>query len=245
MSRRRYSGFTLLEVILAVTILGLVISAITATWHAGLSGWKRSSSISDSFQRERIVMGTLEALTKSIIYAPSQDALYDINFEHDQQAGDSVSFVTGSDILLPPAESIAAGLRRVTIALQRDSRHRPFLGIANAPALAPSEDAPESVWHVLSADVCGFGVRFRDPRDGSMVDKWDESNLVPSAIEYTIGFGANDGRTPPVVVTRTVELPIAPYALQQLGQAMAQGDTTNTVGHREIDLVSPPAAESP
>ena len=234
------AAFTLLEVMLAVTILGLVIGAITATWQAGLSGWRRSASVSDSFQRERVVMGTLEDLTKSIIYAPSKDTLYDINFEHDQQAGDSVSFVTGSDMLLPPAEVMVAGLRRVTVALQRDPRNRPFLGIANAPALQPDEGTPESVWHVLSADVCGFGVRFRNPRDGSWVDKWDEANLIPSAIEYTVAFGANDGRTPPVVVTRAIELPIAAYALQQLGQPLAQGDSTNTVSKQDIPLTSTP-----
>ena len=132
MNRVRHSGFTLLEVVLAVTILGLVIGAITATWHAGLNGWKRSAGISDSFQRERIVMGTLEDLTKSIVFAPSKDMLYDISFTHDQQAGDSVSFVTGSDMLLPPAESTTAGFRRVTIGLQRDQYNRSYLGIANA-----------------------------------------------------------------------------------------------------------------
>ena len=244
---RRAAAFTLLEVVLAITILSLVITAITATWQAGLNGWKRSASVSDSFQRERIVMGTLEGLTKSIVFAPSKDTLYDINLEHDQQTGDSVSFVTGSDMLLPQTESLAAGLRRVTVALQRDQRNRPYLGIANATALQADEGAPAAVWHVLSADVCGFGVRFRDPRDGSMVEKWDESNLLPSAIEYTVGFGANDGRTPPVVVTRTIELPIAAYALQQLGQSLAQGDTTNTApSSRDAHLLKTPTnSESP
>ena len=244
---RSMAAFTLLEVVLAITILSLVITAITATWQAGLNGWKRSATVSDSFQRERIVMGSLEDLTKSIVFAPSKDTLYDINLEHDQQTGDSVSFVTGSDMLLPPMESLAAGLRRVTIALQRDQRNRPYLGIANATALQADEGAPAAVWHVVSADVCGFGVRFRDPRDGTMVEKWDESNLLPSAIEYTVGFGANDGRTPPVVVTRTIELPIAAYALQQLGQSLAQGDSTNTAANsRDAHLVPAPTnSESP
>ena len=44
---RRAAAFTLLEVVLAVTILGLVIGAITATWQAGLNGWKRSAGISE------------------------------------------------------------------------------------------------------------------------------------------------------------------------------------------------------
>lgn len=240
MTRQSARGFTLLEVILAVTILGLVIGALTATWHAGLDGWRRTAGISDNFQRERIVMGTLEDLTKSIVYARSLDALYDITFKRDMQTGDSVSFVTGSDRLLPQAEASTAGLRRVTIAMQRDASNRPYLGIANTVALQSAENGPGLVWHLLSADVCGFAVRFRDPRDGSMVDKWNESNLLPAAIEYTIGFGANDKRTPPVVVTRTIELPVAAYALQQLGQAMSQADTTNTVTTQAIQLTTTP-----
>lgn len=238
MSRLRPRGFTLLEVLLAVTLLGLVIGAVTATWQAGLNGWRRTAGVSDSFQRERIVMGTLENLTKSIVYARASDGLYDINFKHDSQTGNLVSFVTGSDQLLPQTEASVAGLRRVTIAMQRDARNRSYLGIANAAALAPIDNAPELVWHTLSADVCGFAVRFRDPRNGSMVDKWDEPNLLPAAIEYTIGFGANDGRTPPVVVTRAIELPIAAYALQQLGQPGSSATTTNTVTTRDINLTT-------
>ena len=69
--------------------------------------------------------------------------------------------------------------------------------------------------------------------------KWEEANLMPSAIEYTVAFGANDGRTPPVVVTRAVDLPVAAYALQALGQALSQNNTTNTVTTQEIDLAKP------
>lgn len=231
------AGFTLLEIMLAVTILGIVIAAVFATWNSGLNAWKRSSNVSENFQRERIVMATLTDLTKSLVYAPSATSLYDVTYNHDAANGDTVSFVTASDLLLPPAEALAAGMRRVTIGLQRDQYGRPYLGIANAAALL-AESAPGAEMHVLSADVCGFAVRFRDPRDGSWKDKWEEQNLMPSALEYTLGFGANDGRTPPAIVTRCVELPTAQYVLLLLGQSVSNGDTTNTTTRQDIPLAT-------
>lgn len=233
MNNRR--AFTLLEIMLAVTILAIVATAVYATWSAGLAGWKRSASVTENLQRERVVMEALSELTQSIVYYSSKDSLYEIQGTHRAQNGDLISFVTGSDLLLPVSEQIASGMRRVTISLGRDARGHPFLGISNAPALEP-EDAPAGVTHVLSAAVCGFGVRYRDPRNGTWTEKWEEDNLIPGAIEYTVAFGLNDGRTPPVVVTRAIELPAAQFALQALGEAYSQQDTTNTVTRGDIDL---------
>jgi prepilin-type N-terminal cleavage/methylation domain-containing protein len=236
-SPRHRAAFTLLEVMLAVTILAVVMTAVYAVWSAGLAGWKRSSSVSENLQRQRIVMDTLAELTKSAVFFTSKDSLYKIVGEHSPNNGDMVSFVTGSDVLLPPSEALDAGMRRVTISLERDQYNRAYLAIANATALE-SPDAPESPSHVLCSDVSGFAVRYRDPRSGSMEEKWDEDTLPPSAIEYTVAFGANDGRTPPVIMTRTFELPVAQFALQAQGQALNQQDTTNTVSRREIDLTT-------
>lgn len=232
---RTQSAFTLLEIMLAVTILGLVMTAVYSTWSAGINGWKRTSNVSDSFQRERIVMGTLADLTKSLVFAANKDKIYGVVGTHDEQDGDEISFVTASDLLLPKVEASVAGLRRVTIRLVKDERGRTALGIANSPALLP-DDASDPWFHVLSADVCGFAVRYRNGRTAEWQDEWDDVEIPPSAIEFTVGFGKNDGRTPAIVVTRGVELPTAEYALLQLGQTLGKNNTTNTVGSREITL---------
>ena len=221
---------------LAVTVLGLVMAAVFTTWNAALTAWKKTSGVSEIFQRDRIVMGTLADLTKSIVFVNNKDSLYSVTMEHNPQTGDSISFVTASSSLLPPSEILAAGMRRVNIGLQRDQRGHTFLGIANAPALVAAEKDSTAAPHVLSTEVCGFAVRLRHPRDGTMKDRWDETNLPPSAVEYTVAFGANDGRTPPVVVTRTIELPVAQYALQLMGMALSKQNTTNAVTRRDIDL---------
>lgn len=214
----RSGGFTLLEVMLAVTILAVVITAVYNTWSAALTGWKRGTQITDTFQRQRIVLDTLSELTKSAVFYGAKPELYAVTGTHSDSDGDSVSFVTGSDELLPPGEGIAAGMRRVTLSLQRDKDGNLFLGIVNAPALEDPDAGTENVMHILSADVTGFTVRYLDPQNATWIDHWDEKTRTPSALEFTVTFAAGSAGTAPVTVTRQIEIPAALYAQEHGGQ---------------------------
>ncbi len=239
---RRQEAFTLLEVMLAVAILGLLISTVYATWSAALNGWKRSSSISESFQRERIVMDTLAELTSSIVYFGSQNGLYDIQGTHLGSDGDSVSFVTSSDVFLPPDESSVAGMRRVTVGIYRDQAGNPFLGIINAPALQADNSSYQNQIRVLSYNVCGLQIGYRDPRDATFKDKWDDADVIPEAIQYTLAFCTTDRQGPAVSVTRAVDIPIAKYAMQAKGVWINNQTSTNQVQQQPI---TPVDAQSP
>ena len=236
---RRQAAFTLLEVVLAVAMLALVITAVYSTWNGALKAWKRGSEVAETFQRQRIVMDTLAELAKSMTFFSSQSGLYAVIAEHGRSGDDSVSFVTASDVSLPQSESLAAGMRRVTISLARSGHDRPYLSLVNEPALEIQDESTPATSHVLSTDVTGFYVRYRNPRDGSWSDEWTEENMVPSAMEFTVVFGGRPGRAPPVVVTRAVELPAAQYAMAALGQQLDQQSTTNEVKRRDdIDVGS-------
>jgi hypothetical protein len=225
-----------LEILLAVTILGVVVIASYNTWNAAITAWKRGTNAVDTFQRQRVVLDALAELAKSLVFFNTDSGLYEVIGEHDAATGDSVSFVTASDALLPPSESLAAGMRRVTISMQRDRSGRTFLGIANRPAVEVEDvNASDAVVHVLSADVVGFGVRYRDPQSGDWGDKWGDV-MLPGAIEFTVAFAGGRGSERPVLVTRAVEFPAAEYALQTLGQPLNQLNTTNQVTRRELDL---------
>ena len=99
---RTKAGFTLLEILLAVAILGLVITAVYSTWSAALLGWKRGTAVADTFQRQRIVMDALSELGSSAVFFGPNIKDYLVTGTHDEGAGDSVSFVTASEALLPP-----------------------------------------------------------------------------------------------------------------------------------------------
>jgi type II secretion system protein J len=211
MRRRAHNGFTLLEVMLAVTLLAVVATAVYSVWSVGLQAWRRGEDATAMFQRQRIVLDALSELTKSAIYFDSNPSVYRLIGQHDNTTGDSVSFVTASDVMLPPSETSIAGLRRVTIWLSEDQFGRPVLAIANAPALE-IEGASALPSHVLSTDVSGFTARYWHDSTSEWQDEWQEENSMPGAIEFTVAFGATGDRIPPVVVTRTIEFPTAQYA---------------------------------
>lgn len=244
--KRTQAGFTLLEVLLAVTILGILITAVYSTWSAALNAWRRGSDASEVFQRQRIVMETLNELTQSIVFFGASPGLYAIIGTKTPGLGDSVSFVTASDAFLPPSETTDAGLRRVTISLEQDPYRRTYLAIVNQTALAPDDQsAGQPQAHVISMDVSGFAVRYRNARDSDWYDKWDDTNTPPSALEFTVAFGQPGDRLPPVVFTRAVDIPVAafvasgPAGIPGLLPGGA-GGSTNQVQRRGVNIVGAP-----
>lgn len=233
----RPTGFTLMEMMLAVTILSLVVTSVYATWSAALRGWRRGTAVAEEFQRQRIVLEALDELARSAVFFVSAPALYEVRGSEEFGLGDSVSFVTASDLLLPPSEQLMTGLRRVTIAIRQEPGSRAtYLALANAPAVEDQDRIGEPVWHAISHDVVGFGVRYRNPRDGGWYERWEEPGLVPSAMEFTVAFRNPDPSAQPAIVTRAVELMTAAYALEARGQSATQQNTTNRVTRQDIDL---------
>ena len=187
-------------------------------------------------------MDTLTELASSIVYFGSQNGVYDLRGIHDESTGDSISFVTSSDVALPQSESAVAGMRRVTIFLQRDHLGNPYLAIMNEPALEPEGASVQSETHVLSADVRGFQVWYRDPRSEAWNDKWEDGDSLPLSISFTVAFVGNDPQAQPVIVTRAVDIPAAAFAMQTHGEPLAVQSNTNQVPQREINLLPPPGA---
>jgi prepilin-type N-terminal cleavage/methylation domain-containing protein len=237
------AGFTLLEVLLAVAILGIVITAVYSTWSAALNGWRRGSDVSEVFQRQRIVMDALKELTQSAVFFSASPELYTILGTKNPGLGASVTFVTASEAFLPPSEAMDAGMRRVTISLEQDQYRRTYLAIVNQPALSPEDQSsePPPQAHVISMDVSGFYIRYRDPRSGDWDETWEETAVPPSAIEFTVVFGQQGDRLPPVVVTRAVGIPVAAFISQGNGGLPSgfpgtAAETTNQVQRRNVGM---------
>ncbi len=230
------AGFTLVEIMAAVAILSLVLVGVYGLWSGSLRGWRRGGEATEVFQRQRVVMETLGQLAQSVVYFAASPDLYAIVGVKNPGLGDSVSFVTASDAFLPPSEATDAGMRRVTISLEQDEYRRTYLAIVNQPALGVTDDSKQEVQaHVVSMDVSGFFVRYLDPRDGGWYDKWQDANVIPSAMEFTVVFGQPGDQIPPVTVTRAIDLPIADFIAHGANALLPPLSSTNEVQRRDGD----------
>jgi general secretion pathway protein J len=224
------AGFTLVEVLAAVAILTLVLVGVYGLWSGSLRAWRRGGEATEVFQRQRVVMESLAELAQSAVYFASSPNLYAVIGAKNPGLGDSVSFVTASDAFLPPSEANDAGMRRVIISLEQDEYRRTYLAIVNQPALGVSTDSKRELQaHVLSMDVSGFFVRYLDPRDGGWYDKWEDANVLPAAMEFTVVFGQSGDKIPSVTVTRAIDLPIADFIAHGSNPALAPLSSTNEV----------------
>lgn len=224
---RPESGFTLLEVMLAVMLLAAVMTAIYFTWTAGLQGWKSGAEAADSLQKTRAILdGVGEMLRGAVYYDQSDedevnDALYALEGIHgtygDNDA-DSVTFVTMSSRFLRPYEAERMPWRRVRFSLEQDEQRRPFLAMFSFNALGTEEDEP--LPQKLSDDVIGFRVRYYDQDVDEWEEDWSDATSLPSQVEVTITYQL-EGGAKHVVQQCVTPLP-ACDAVEQQQQARKQ-----------------------
>jgi general secretion pathway protein J len=61
------SGFTLIEVIVALTILGFIVLMVSGTFRLGLSSWEKGDSIKEDYQKIRMISQLVSRQMKSLV----------------------------------------------------------------------------------------------------------------------------------------------------------------------------------
>ncbi|MBN2507872.1 MAG: prepilin-type N-terminal cleavage/methylation domain-containing protein [Verrucomicrobia bacterium] len=215
-------AFTILELMLAIFILGLVLTAIYATWMAILRGTKVSLEAAAAVQRSRIAMHALE---DALLTAH----MYTANIRHYAFLGDHENL---SLVARLPASFPGVGrygdqiVRRVSFELKQGEGGLDRLVMTQVPMLLDLESGdiePYSI--VLAKDVSVFDLLYYDLRQQDWVDEWSDTNQMPRLVQITLGLGKvpHSASQPRDVVTRIVALPsmAVPPGLQGFGGAMA------------------------
>lgn len=65
--RRKTSAFTLLEVMLTLTLLGFILLVTFGVFHMGLSAWEKGESSREKFQKTRVAAQLLSQQIKSLM----------------------------------------------------------------------------------------------------------------------------------------------------------------------------------
>lgn len=208
---RRLAAFTMLEILLAIAIFAMVVTAVYSSWTAILRASKAGVEASTDMQRTRITSKTLEdALVSAVLFA-SNPALY--AFQADTR-GDfaALSFVSR----LPPSFPGSGYfgdlvVRRVTFEVKAGEGGEKQLWLHQMPVLQTNVVESDERAILLARDMHTFMLEFcRQKGNGyEWVDEWTQTNQLPKLVRFALAFGqAGDGSGKPKdVVVRTVSIP--------------------------------------
>ena len=198
---RSQRGFTMLELVIALAILGAMVAIMFAGLRVGLRAWQRGEDTTQVLQHARSLHQVLEQSLMGIHAYQGQLEQGGARTLLFQGEPDRVAFVTVS-----PPVPLGAGVAftAVTLSMQEDQPGR-APGLVIRERVLPNFQAFEEAQPAL-VDATTASVRFRYQRDagGSWEESWDAvaERALPRGIEITVSTLVNGEAVeqPPIVV---------------------------------------------
>lgn len=174
-------AFTLVEILMAIGILSLVLTAIYSSWTAILRASKVGLDAAASVQRSRIAIRTIEdALTCAQSFQANLD-YYQFIAENGSDA--TLSFVARLPQSFPRSSKFELfPVRRVTFFIGSNKE----LLLQQSPILTEIDEDEKKFPLVLARNVQGLEMEFWDNRQKDWVDEWRETNQIPKVVRLTL-----------------------------------------------------------
>jgi prepilin-type N-terminal cleavage/methylation domain-containing protein len=182
--RRRHDGFTLLEITLAVAILGMMALAIFRFVSSNLVAVHLSTELSEI---DASYSALARVLTEQFQELPAgQGMLLGEPFKFDGRARDEMTWICEAGPGL--FTKYAAGEYSVTLRLRPMEKSTAMeLG-----AIRDSEDDDNNpvdaskMWVPLLTNLTSMEIRYFDPRLNAWVDRWTDRGTLPHLVRLTI-----------------------------------------------------------
>jgi general secretion pathway protein J len=206
--RHAHGGFTLLEIMVALALLGMVVAAMYSTWMAIMRGSKVGLNAAAAVQRSRVAIHTLEdALTAARSFS-ADDQYYGFSGENGDQA--SLSFVARLSKTFPRGGKFGDfDVRRVNFSLEQGANGEKDLVLRQNPILMDLDVDEKEHPVVLARNVKEFDLGFSDGKSADWLDEWTQTNQLPKLVKITLRLVGNDSSSATVIqeLTRVVALP--------------------------------------
>jgi prepilin-type N-terminal cleavage/methylation domain-containing protein len=178
-------GFTLLEIMLAVAILGVMSMAIYRFVESNIMALRLSSEATAADAAYAGLRDLLTTQWQSL--APGTGALIGEPLKLNDRSRDEISWVCGAGPGL--LTRYAAGDFTVIMRLQPQDKKtdRLDLGLLRKPKDDTSFTDVHESWVPLLEDVQTLQIRYFDSRINTWVDRWTDTVTLPRLVKVTIG----------------------------------------------------------
>jgi prepilin-type N-terminal cleavage/methylation domain-containing protein len=208
---KQQRAFTILEVMIALFIFAIILSAIYTTWMGIVKGIKSGTKAAADVQRSRMALRSIhDALLTAVVYNENVKWYY---FVADTK-GDfaALTFVSRLPASYPGVGHFGDSIvRRVSFYTQSGSDGKAELVMSQVPMLLNTNDGGAQGYSmVLARDVGKFELSFFDPQKKDWVTDWQNTNTLPSQVQVTLalgGSGSSSSRKPEDVVIDIVSMP--------------------------------------
>ena len=216
-SRLRRAGFTLIEIMVAITIFALVMAAIYSTWSAVMRGARVGMKAAGEVQRMRVSVRALEeAIGSAVMYV--DNAKY-YTFATDTSGSTAyISLVARLPSSFPGSGMFGdQELRRVCFYVQDGN-----LMLRQAPLLEATKKIGKPYEIALAPNVTLFDMEFYDAMANKWYAEWMSTNQLPKMVRIALSFSPHtEGRRPENITIRSI--PLAGVAITRGGQGVIGG----------------------
>ncbi len=169
-------GFTLLELIVAMTILSLVALMIGNGFRLGLDAWEKGEKETDATQRMRVLSGLLSQQIKSLY--PYEMEIEDEMVVLFKGESDSVMFVTTL------TDSSYGGFKWVRYSYKDDN-------LLYKEGLLPDKELMKKIAddeEIIDSNIEEVKFRYYSPDEGEWKETWDFGEELPGSMSIKIPY---------------------------------------------------------
>jgi general secretion pathway protein J len=211
------AGFTLIEIMIAISIFALVMIAIYSTWSAVLRGSRIGLKATTEVQRMRVSVRALEEAIGSAVMFVDNAKYY--TFATDTSGSTAyISLVAKLPSSFPGSGLFGSQeMRRVCFYVQDGN-----LMLRQAPLLEATKKIGKPYEIALAPNVSVFDMEFYDGQANKWYAEWMSTNQLPRMVRVALSFSPNtQGRRPENITIRSI--PLGGYAITRGGAGVMGG----------------------
>ena len=221
-------AFTLLELLVAITILSVVMSLAFQGFNRTLMGWKRGTQLIEEMRYGDHFIQEISQTFNAMLFFNDRQKSYGFRMENRTENGfpaDYVSFVNTSTACCPTDLPWYALPHRIQLYMGTDTQGEPALFALNLPALADEEayiDAYQPTAHLISNAIVGFDISVWNEQDELWEEEWKYVNRIPARLKIEL-YISTESDEEPVIYRRIIDVPTA----ESIGTSISSPTTTH------------------